>query len=74
MLSLTVTAAMTMVSPYWTMAEPAACLAILPVSMMSLRPANSFSMRCISCSRLRDVQKRAGTAWGARALAERPVG
>ena len=28
-------------------ADPAACLAMRPVSMTSLRPANVFSMRCI---------------------------
>src|SRR5436190_6905865 len=45
--SLTVTAARTIVSPNCTRADPAACLAMRPLSMTSLRPANVFSTRCI---------------------------
>ena len=47
LLSLTVTAASTIVSPNWTTAEPAACFAIRPVSMRRRRPAKVRSTRCI---------------------------
>src|SRR5206468_9833173 len=46
-LSLTVTAARTIVSPKVTRAEPAACFAMRPVSMTMGRPANVRSMRSI---------------------------
>ena len=42
----TVTAARTTVSPKRTSAEPAACLARRPDSMISGRPANCVSIRC----------------------------
>src|SRR2546423_14766475 len=45
--SLTVTAARTIVSPNWTRADPAACFAMRPVSMTRRLPANVLSMRCI---------------------------
>ena len=46
-LSLTVTATRTIVSPNCTSAEPAACFAMRPVSMLRVRPANCLSMRFI---------------------------
>ena len=42
----TVTAAKTIVSPNRSVAEPAACLASRPVSIVSGRPANWVSIRC----------------------------
>ena len=45
--SLTVTAARTIVSPNWTTADPAACFAMRPVSMTRRLPAKVLSMRCI---------------------------
>src|SRR5690242_2601261 len=46
-LSLTVTAARTIVSPNCTSADPAACFAMRPVSITRRLPANVLSMRCM---------------------------
>jgi len=60
--SLTVIAARTTVSPYWTSADPAACLAMRPVSTMSFRPAKSLSTRCIMYS-LWNTKARGNPEW-----------
>src|SRR5689334_6646132 len=50
MVGETVMAARTIVSPNCTTAEPAACFAKRPLSMMSRRPAKSCSIRCtVTC-------------------------
>src|SRR5436190_15834701 len=67
--SLTVTAAITIVSPNCTPAEPAACFAMPPVSITSFRPANVFSTRCFIAVFASKKCKRAGCIDCARASA-----
>src|SRR5215207_3035586 len=78
--SLTVTAASTIVSPNCTTADPAACFAMRPVSMIRGRPAKLRSTRCVIAYLPRNNTKRAGRScaparmyWDGRLVAETKI-